>query len=90
LFAGFSPSSLNKFVNEPSSGNQVVELDVIREHGYGTLGVVKFAWEVTLSRRLATKDVRHTQGSGLIPPGKNKTSIEIVILADNVPEVNEV
>ena len=83
-------SSLNKFVNEPSSGDQVVKLDVIRQYGYGTLGVVKFTWEVTLSGRLATKDVRQTQGSGLIPPGENMTSFEIIILADNIPEINEV
>ncbi len=80
--------SLHNDVNEPSSGNQVVKLHVIRE--YGTLGRVRFAWKVTLSGRLATNDVQQTQGSGIIPPGENTTSFDIVILADNVPEVNEV
>ena len=86
--AGFSVSSLNNVVNEPSSGNQVVKLDVIRE--YGTRNIVKFKWLVTLSGKPATHDVQQTQGSGIIFAEENKTSFDIVILADNVPEVNEV
>lgn len=88
FFAGYAVSSLDNFVNEPSSGYQVVKLYVIRE--YGTLGVARFEWVATLSGGLATNDVQQTQGSGLIPPGGNRTSFDIVILADNVPEINEV
>lgn len=85
---GFSPSSLNRIVSEPSRGNQIVTLDVIRE--YGSLGVVRFQWKVTLRGRLATSDVQRTNGEGLIPPGENKTSFDIVVKSDNVPEIDEV
>ena len=79
---------MDKFIDEPSSGNRVVKLDVIRE--FGTEDVVRFEWEVTLAGKLATNDVQRTQGSGLIPPGDNTTSFDIVILPDNIPEINEV
>lgn len=75
-------------VDEPSSGNQVVKLYVLRE--FGTHDVVRFNWQVMLDGRRATDDVQHTQGSSLIPPGDNTTSFDIVILPDHIPEIDEV
>lgn len=79
---------MDNSIDEPSSGNHVVKLDVIRE--FGAEDVVRFEWEVTLAGKLATNDVQRTQGSGLIPLGHNTTSFDIVILLDDIPEINAV
>ena len=75
-------------MTEPLNGSKVVRLLVVRE--YGTVGVVRFNWNVTLFGMPASNEVLVTNDSGLIPPGENQTYVDVIVLADNVPEIDEV
>ena len=75
-------------MHEPGSGQNVVTLTVLRSGG--TSGTVQVEWNATLSNQLASSDVTPSRGNVRFLSGQSSQDISLSILADNVPENNEV
>lgn len=85
---GFSGPSVYT-VKEPSLKSQLLMLPVVREKGQ--FGVVQLQWiaESMESTSLST-DMFPTQGTVGFLTGESKQNIQISVMHDNIPEVNEV
>lgn len=72
-------------VEEPPTTPTPVSLTVTRSGSYGLAEVM---WAVTpLSADIT--DIGGTSGVVSIPDGANNTTLEVLILPDNVPEIDE-
>ncbi|XP_032809135.2 adhesion G-protein coupled receptor V1 isoform X2 [Petromyzon marinus] len=75
-------------VEEPVLGTRPVSLAVLRAGG--SVGSVSLAWRATLGGVEASEDLLRSSGAILFPPGDTERAIRIDVLADDVPELQEV
>lgn len=75
-------------VEEPVLGTRPVSLAVLRAGG--SVGSVSLAWRATLGGVEASDDLLPSSGAVLFLPGDTERAIQIDVLADDVPELQEV
>ncbi|ELW52331.1 G-protein coupled receptor 98 [Tupaia chinensis] len=84
--AGFQITKL--IVEEPEFNSVKVNLPIIRNSG--TLGNVTVQWVATINGQLATGDLRVVSGNVTFAPGETIQTLLLEVLADDVPEIEEV
>lgn len=84
--SGFQITKL--IVEEPEFNSVKVNLSVIRNSG--TLGNVTVQWVATINGQLATGDLRVVSGNVTFAPGETIQTLLLEVLADDVPEIEEV
>lgn len=65
-----------------------VSLPIVRNAG--TIGYVSVKWRATINGRPATGDVQPLSGEVSFPPGETMKTLKVEVLADDVPEIEEV
>lgn len=75
-------------VEEPESGSVPINLPVIRNAG--TLGNVTVEWVATIGGHPADEDLQVASGNITFAPGEAFQMLLLEILADDVPEIEEV
>ncbi|XP_055460041.1 adhesion G-protein coupled receptor V1 [Psammomys obesus] len=75
-------------VEEPEFNSVRVKLPIIRNSG--TLGNVTVEWVATINGQLAARDLRVVSGSVAFAPGETIQTLLLEVLADDVPEMEEV
>lgn len=75
-------------VEEPEFNSVRLSLPVIRNSG--TLGSVTVQWVATINGQLATGDLRVVSGNVTFAPGETIQTLLLEVLADDVPEMEEV
>lgn len=75
-------------VEEPEFGSVTINLPIIRNAG--TLGNVTVQWAATINGHPADDDLQVTMGNISFAPGEAIQMLQLEILADDVPEVEEV
>ncbi|CAH6787485.1 Adgrv1 [Phodopus roborovskii] len=75
-------------VEEPEFNSVRVSLPIIRNSG--TLGNVTIQWVATINGQLATGDLRVVSGNVTFAPGETIQTLLLEVLADDVPEIEEV
>ncbi|EGW05954.1 G-protein coupled receptor 98 [Cricetulus griseus] len=75
-------------VEEPEFNSVRVSLPIIRNSG--TLGNVTVQWVATINGQLATGDLRVVSGNVTFAPGETIQTLLLEVLADDVPEIEEV
>lgn len=75
-------------VEEPEFNSVRVSLPVIRNSG--TLSNVTVQWVATINGQLATGDLRVVSGNVTFAPGETIQTLLLEVLADDVPEIEEV
>ncbi|XP_062985697.1 adhesion G-protein coupled receptor V1 [Elgaria multicarinata webbii] len=75
-------------VEEPEINTVRIDLPIIRNAG--TLGNVTVKWIATTNGQLATSDLRVFSGNVLFLPGEAMRNLTLEIVADGVPEIEEV
>ncbi|XP_075398780.1 adhesion G-protein coupled receptor V1 [Tenrec ecaudatus] len=75
-------------VEEPEFNSVKVNLPIIRNSG--TLGNVTVQWVATINGQLATGDLRVVSGNVTFAPGETIQTLLLEVLADDVPEIDEV
>ncbi|XP_037657723.1 adhesion G-protein coupled receptor V1 [Choloepus didactylus] len=83
---GFQITKL--IVEEPEFNSVKVNLPIIRNSG--TLGNVTVQWVATINGQLATGDLRAVSGNVTFAPGETIQTLLLEVLADDVPEIEEV
>ncbi|XP_069912554.1 adhesion G-protein coupled receptor V1 [Oryctolagus cuniculus] len=83
---GFQITKL--IVEEPEFNSVMVNLPIIRNSG--TLGNVTVQWVATINGQLATGDLRVVSGNVTFAPGETIQTLLLEVLADDVPEIEEV
>uniref|UniRef100_A0A2K6F8J3 Adhesion G-protein coupled receptor V1 n=1 Tax=Propithecus coquereli TaxID=379532 RepID=A0A2K6F8J3_PROCO len=83
---GFQITKL--IVEEPEFNSVRVNLPIIRNSG--TLGNVTVQWVATINGQLATGDLRVVSGNVTFAPGETIQTLLLEVLADDVPEIEEV
>nr|XP_031304026.1 adhesion G-protein coupled receptor V1 [Camelus dromedarius] len=83
---GFQTTKL--IVEEPEFNSVKVNLPIIRNSG--TLGNVTVQWVATINGQLATGDLRVVSGNVTFAPGETIQTLLLEVLADDVPEIEEV
>ncbi|XP_036868013.2 adhesion G-protein coupled receptor V1 [Manis javanica] len=83
---GFQITKLT--VEEPEFNSVKVNLPIIRNSG--TLGNVTVLWVATINGQLATGDLRVVSGNVTFAPGETIQTLLLEVLADDVPEIEEV
>ncbi|KAM5298193.1 adhesion G-protein coupled receptor V1 [Ctenodactylus gundi] len=83
---GFQITKLT--VEEPEFNSVKVNLPIIRNSG--TLGNVTVQWVATINGGLATGDLRVVSGNVTFAPGETIQTLLLEVLADDVPEIEEV
>ncbi|XP_042546906.1 adhesion G-protein coupled receptor V1 [Dipodomys spectabilis] len=86
---GLFEFQITKLIVEESEFNSVkVNLPIIRNSG--TLGNVTVQWVATINGQLATGDLRVVSGNVTFAPGETIQTLLLEVLADDVPEIEEV
>ncbi|XP_048187347.1 adhesion G-protein coupled receptor V1 [Perognathus longimembris pacificus] len=86
---GLFDFQITKLIVEESESNSVkVKLPIIRNSG--TLGNVTVQWVATINGQLATGDLRVVSGNVTFAPGETIQTLLLEVLADDVPEIEEV
>lgn len=75
-------------VEEPEFGSVTINLPIIRNAG--TLGNVTVQWVATIDGHPADADLQVASGSISFAPGEAVQMLLLEILADDVPEIEEV
>ncbi|KAM6148616.1 adhesion G-protein coupled receptor V1 [Erethizon dorsatum] len=83
---GFQITKL--IVEEPEFNSVKVNLPIIRNSG--TLNNVTVQWVATINGQLATGDLRVVSGNVTFAPGETIQTLLLEVLADDVPEIEEV
>lgn len=65
-----------------------VSLPIVRNAG--TMGNVVVQWRATVNGRPATGDLRPLSGEVRFDPGETLKTLKVEVLADDVPEIEEV
>lgn len=65
-----------------------VSLPIVRNAG--TIGYVSVKWHATINGRPATGDLHPLSGEVSFAPGETMKTLKVEILADDVPELEEV
>ncbi|XP_053555694.1 LOW QUALITY PROTEIN: adhesion G-protein coupled receptor V1 [Bombina bombina] len=75
-------------VDEPDFNSVKINLPIIRNSG--TLGKVVVQWVATVNGQLAIHDLKSHLGNVTFTPGETSHTLLIEILADDIPEIDEV
>uniref|UniRef100_UPI00398F1058 adhesion G-protein coupled receptor V1 isoform X2 n=1 Tax=Pristiophorus japonicus TaxID=55135 RepID=UPI00398F1058 len=75
-------------VEEPESKTTKINLSVIRNAG--TLGAVTVQWVATMNEQQITSDLQVTLGELTFAPGQTIQTLQLELLADDFPEIDEV
>ncbi|XP_061528205.1 adhesion G-protein coupled receptor V1 isoform X2 [Phycodurus eques] len=75
-------------IEEPASESIEVALPIVRNAG--TIGTVVVQWKATVSGKLAVGDIRPTLGEVTFAPGETMKTLQVQVLADDVPEITEI
>lgn len=75
-------------VEEPETKTVKVDLPIIRNAG--TLGNVTITWIATLDGQIADGDLQVFAGAIQFLPGETIKNLTLEIMADDVPEIDEV
>lgn len=65
-----------------------VSLPIVRNAG--TIGYVSVYWHATINGRPATGDLQPLSGEVSFAPGETIKTLKVEVLADDVPEIEEV
>lgn len=65
-----------------------VFLPIVRNAG--TIGYVSVKWRATINGRPATGDLQPLSGEVSFAPGETMKTLKVEVLADDVPEIEEV
>ncbi|NWV35380.1 GPR98 protein, partial [Grantiella picta] len=87
-FGSFVFQNTEFTVEEPEFGSVTINLPIIRNAG--TLGNVTVQWAATLNGHPADDDLQVTAGNITFAPGEAIQMLQLEILADDVPEVEEI
>ncbi|XP_067885769.1 adhesion G-protein coupled receptor V1 [Heterodontus francisci] len=75
-------------VDEPESRTTEIYLPVVRNAG--TLGAVTVQWVATMNEQQITSDLQVTLGVVTFAPGQTIQTLQLELLADDFPEIEEV
>lgn len=75
-------------MEEPGANSIQVALPIVRIAG--TIGTVAVQWRATVNGRPAVGDIRPASGEVSFAPGETMKTLRVEILADDVPEIQEV
>ncbi len=75
-------------IEEPAVNAFEVVLPIVRNAG--TIGDVDVQWRATVNGRPATGDLRPLSGEVRFAPGETLKTLKVEVLADDVPEIEEV
>lgn len=75
-------------VEEPEFNTTKVKLPIVRNGG--TLGAVTIQWVATLNGQLASHDLQLALGEVKFTPGQTIHTLQLELLADDFPEIEEV
>ncbi|NWV12723.1 GPR98 protein, partial [Ptilonorhynchus violaceus] len=87
-FGSFVFQNTEFTVEEPEFGSVTINLPIIRNAG--TLGNVTVQWAATINGHPADQDLHVTMGNITFAPGEAIQMLLLEILADDVPEVEEI
>ncbi|NWX37327.1 GPR98 protein, partial [Notiomystis cincta] len=87
-FGSFVFQNTEFTVEEPEFGSVAISLPIIRNAG--TLGNVTVEWAATINGLPADEDLRVAMGNITFAPGEAIQMLLLEILADDVPEVEEI
>uniref|UniRef100_A0A096MK89 Adhesion G-protein coupled receptor V1 n=1 Tax=Rattus norvegicus TaxID=10116 RepID=A0A096MK89_RAT len=87
-FGLFGFQNTKFIVEEPEFNSVWVNMPIIRNSG--TLGNVTVEWVATINGQLATGDLRVVSGNVTFAPGETIQTLLLEVLADDVPEIEEV
>ncbi|KAJ7406541.1 G-protein coupled receptor 98 isoform X1 [Willisornis vidua] len=87
-FGSFVFQNTHFTVTEPEFGSVTINLPIIRNAG--TLGNVTVHWTATINGHPANEDLHVAEGNITFAPGETIQMLLLEILADDVPEVEEV
>ncbi|NWV48163.1 GPR98 protein, partial [Daphoenositta chrysoptera] len=87
-FGSFVFQNTKFTVEEPEFGSVTINLPIIRNAG--TLGNVTVEWAATINGQPANDDLRVAMGNITFAPGEAIQMLLLEILADDVPEVEEI
>nr|XP_014349406.1 PREDICTED: G-protein coupled receptor 98 [Latimeria chalumnae] len=75
-------------VEEPDLNSAKISLLIVRNAG--TLGSVTVGWMATVNGQIASNDLRAASGNVTFEHGETLQTLQIEVLADDVPEIQEV
>ncbi|XP_030273384.1 adhesion G-protein coupled receptor V1 isoform X2 [Sparus aurata] len=87
-FGAFVFQAVPVTIEEPGSNSMEVTLPIVRNAG--TIGTVVVQWQATVNGKLAVGDIRPTSGEVTFAPGETMKTLQVEILADDVPEITEI
>ncbi|XP_041643632.1 adhesion G-protein coupled receptor V1 [Cheilinus undulatus] len=87
-FGAFVFQAVPVTIEEPDSSSVEVLLPIVRNAG--TIGTVVVQWQATVNDKLAKGDIRPTSGEVRFAPGETMKTLQVEILADDVPEIEEI
>ncbi|XP_074494393.1 adhesion G-protein coupled receptor V1 [Sebastes fasciatus] len=87
-FGAFVFQAVPVTIEEPGSNSIEVTLPIVRNAG--TIGTVVVQWQATVNGKLAVGDIRPTSGEVRFAPGETMKTLQMEILADDVPEITEI
>ncbi|XP_029296357.1 LOW QUALITY PROTEIN: adhesion G-protein coupled receptor V1 [Cottoperca gobio] len=87
-FGAFVFQAVPVTIEEPGSNSIEVTLPIVRNAG--TIGTVVVQWQATVNGQIAVGDIRPTSGELTFAPGETMKTLQVDILADDVPEITEI
>ncbi|XP_070689817.1 adhesion G-protein coupled receptor V1 [Pempheris klunzingeri] len=87
-FGAFVFQAVPITIEEPGSNSIEVTLPIVRNAG--TIGTVVVRWQATVNGKLAVGDIKPASGEVKFAPGETMKTLQVEILADDVPEITEI
>ncbi|KAL0979759.1 hypothetical protein UPYG_G00189270 [Umbra pygmaea] len=75
-------------IEEPGVNSVQVSLPIVRKAG--NIGTIAVQWRATINGRPAIADLRPASGEVVFEPGVTKNTLNVEVLADDVPEIEEI
>ncbi|CAB1321522.1 unnamed protein product [Coregonus sp. 'balchen'] len=75
-------------IEEPGANSFEVTLPIVRNAG--TIGTVAIQWRATVNGKAAVGDLRPVSGEVIFAPGETIKTLNVEVLADDVPEIEEI
>ncbi len=88
MTAGFGEAGLEVVIHEPETGSTSYTLPVSRDRG--SIGLATITWEVSYSNGGEVLDIQPSNGMVEFASNDTAGSIELFVLADDTPELQEV
>lgn len=87
-YVGFEVSSQNVLGREPEAGDTTtVQLEIKRNGGH--IGQSVVSWNLNANEGVES-DIQPTHGTETFPSGVTVATIELSVMADDIPEIDEV